>query len=100
FWEKVQNATEAGAIGVIIYDDTEDYSPLAPSLGDNESSIPVVGITKAEGEDLLSQISQGELNAKIKTRTLTNQTSQNVIAVKKPKNVENPDIVYVTAHYD
>ncbi len=28
------------------------------------------------------------------------QTSQNVIAVKKPENIENPEIVYVTAHYD
>ncbi len=26
--------------------------------------------------------------------------SQNVIAVKKPKNIENPEIVYVTGHYD
>lgn len=28
------------------------------------------------------------------------QTSQNVIAVKKPEGVQNPEIIYVTAHYD
>lgn len=100
YWEKVQNATEAGAAGVIIYDHTESFAPPRPSLGHNESSIPVVGITKAEGEKLLSRISSGELKANLMIRTLTDQTSQNVIAVKKPENIENPEIVYLTAHYD
>lgn len=100
YWEKVQNAIEAGAAGVVIYDHTESLAPPRPSLGDHESSIPVVGITKAEGERLLSQISSGGLEATLMVRTLTDQISQNVIAVKKPENIDDPEIVYVTAHYD
>lgn len=99
YWEKVQNATEAGAIGVIIYDNTESFTPLRPSLN-NSSSIPVVGTTKENGESLLSQLSIENVKANLLVRTLRNQKSQNVIAVKKPANVENPEIVYVTSHYD
>lgn len=100
FWEKVKNATEAGAAGVIIYDNTESFSPLRLGLDNNKSSIPVVGVTKAAGESLQKQISSGELKVNLKIQTLTNQTSQNVIAVKKPRNIEKPEIVYVGSHYD
>ncbi|WP_144460836.1 M20/M25/M40 family metallo-hydrolase [Siminovitchia fortis] len=100
FWEKVDNATKAGAAGVIIYDNTESLAPINPSLGDNKSTIPVMGITQADGKALLSMISSGEAKVNLTVRTLTNQKSQNVIAVKKPKGIENPEIVYVTAHYD
>ena len=96
-WEKVQNAEEAGAIGVVIYDNEERLSPLRPNLNNNESSVPVVGIQKVDGEKLLNE---GEISANLYVRTQTNQTSQNVIATKKPENVENPEIVYITAHYD
>lgn len=100
YWEKVENAIEAGASGVIIYDNAESYSPLAPGLGNNTSSIPVIGITKKDGEALLEKVSAEEVEVNLMVRTLTNQQSQNVIAVKKPENIENPEIVYVTAHYD
>lgn len=100
YWEKVDNAIEAGAIGVIIYDNTESYSPITPGLGNNTSSIPVIGITQKDGESLLSQLSTGEVEVNLMVRTLTNQKSQNVIAIKKPEHIENPEIVYVTAHYD
>lgn len=40
------------------------------------------------------------MKANLVIHTHTNQTSQNVIAVKKPKNVVNPEIVYITSHYD
>ncbi len=100
FWEKVDNATKAGATGVIIYDNTESLAPVNPSLGNNQSTIPVVGITQADGKGLISKLSSGEVKANLTVRTLTNQTSQNVIAVKKPKGVVNPEIVYITAHYD
>ncbi|MFS0646423.1 M20/M25/M40 family metallo-hydrolase [Siminovitchia sp. 179-K 8D1 HS] len=99
YWEKVQNATNAGAIGVVIYDNADSLTPLRPALNNN-STIPVTGITKADGESLLAQLSKGTVKAQLIIHTHTNQTSQNVIAVKKPANVVNPEIVYITAHYD
>lgn len=99
FWEKVQHATNAGAIGVVIYDNVDSLTPLRPTLNNN-STIPVVGITKEHGEYLLGQLSKGAVKANLVIHTHTNQTSQNVVAVKKPANVVNPEIVYITAHYD
>ncbi|WP_096438696.1 M28 family peptidase [Alteribacter populi] len=99
FWEKAANATEAGAAGVIIYDNAEGLVPPTPSLGGNEASIPVVAVTQADGEMLLSE---DDVTASLRISAVTDQTSQNVIAVKEPKGkpVEDPEIVYVTAHYD
>jgi aminopeptidase YwaD len=102
FWDKVNNATEAGASGVIIYDNADSLVPPTPSLGDNAASIPVVAITKADGESLLEKIESEEVTATIKISEITDQTSQNIIAVKEPKGkpTNDHDIVYVTAHYD
>ncbi|VEF49336.1 aminopeptidase [Bacillus freudenreichii] len=99
FLEKVQNATNAGAIGVVIYDNVNSLSPLRPTLN-GTSTIPVVGTTKELGESILAQLSKAEVKANLVIHTHANQTSQNVIAVKKPKNVVNPEIVYITSHYD
>lgn len=97
---KVENAIDAGAIGVIIYDDSEHYSLPYLTLGNQNSSIPVVGITKTEGESLLSQIAKEVSKVSLSIQTLTDQTTPNVIAVKKPKDVKNPEIYYVGAHLD
>lgn len=99
FQEKVQNATNAGAIGVVIYDNVDTVTPLRPTLNGN-STIPVVGTTKELGESLLAQLSKGNVKGKLVIHTHSNQTSQNVVAVKKPANVVNPKIVYITSHYD
>ncbi|RST72736.1 M28 family peptidase [Siminovitchia acidinfaciens] len=99
FQEKVQNATNAGAIGVVIYDNVDTVTPLRPTLNGN-STIPVVGTTKELGESLLAQLSKGTVKGKLVIHTFSNQTSQNVVAVKKPANVVNPKIVYITSHYD
>ncbi|MDQ0273793.1 M28 family peptidase [Cytobacillus purgationiresistens] len=99
YWEKVQNATEAGAIGVVIYDNIDSLTPLRPALN-NSSRIPVVGTSKKDGETLRTQLSKEEVKANLLVQTQRNQNSQNVIAVKKPANVINPEIVYITSHYD
>ncbi|HEX6594197.1 MAG TPA: M28 family peptidase [Bacillota bacterium] len=101
FWEKVEHAMEAGAAGVIIYDHTEGLVPPSPSLGGNIASIPVVAITQADGQLLLSKMATKEVTTTIKISELEKQTSQNIIAVKRPKgNSTDDEIVYVTAHYD
>ncbi|PTM59836.1 M28 family peptidase [Desmospora activa] len=102
FVEKARNAEEAGAVGVIIYDNVDALVPPSPSLGGEEISIPVVAVTKENGEAMLTAMESDEVIVKLVIQAHTNQTSQNVIAVKKPKGKEkkDADIVYVTAHYD
>ncbi|BAB07580.1 M28 family peptidase [Halalkalibacterium halodurans] len=96
FAEKAQNAVDAGAVAVIIYNNVESLVPLTPSLGGSTISVPVVGTSKESGAYLLEQE-----EVTLELQALTNQTSQNVIAVRKPhKKIKNPEIVYVTAHYD
>jgi aminopeptidase YwaD len=102
FYEKAKNAEEAGAVGVILYDNVDALVPVSPSLGGNEVSIPVVAVTKVEGEALLEAMQSAEVAASLTVQSFGNQTSQNVIAVKPPKRNKGKDtgIVYVTAHYD
>ncbi|WP_077736000.1 M28 family peptidase [Bacillus sonorensis] len=95
FYEKAKNAADAGAAGVIIYNNIDSLVPLTPNLSGNQIDIPVVGIKKENGEKLLT-----EREATLQLKAFTNQTSQNVIGVRKPKGVKNPEIVYVTSHYD
>lgn len=57
FTEKVQNAYEMGAIGVLIYNNIE--GPFQGML-EKEVAIPVAGITKAEGEFIKESIRKKE----------------------------------------
>ncbi|WP_010531389.1 M20/M25/M40 family metallo-hydrolase [Lentibacillus jeotgali] len=102
FWEKTKNAMNAGAAGIIIYDNTEGLVPITPSLGDNEASIPVVAITMEDGQKLKEEMASEEVRATLNITEISDQQSQNVIAVKEPKGkpTNDNDIVYVTAHYD
>ncbi|MGF7534655.1 M28 family metallopeptidase [Bacillus mexicanus] len=95
FYEKAKNAEDAGAKAVIIYNNKESLVPVTPNLSGNKIGIPVVGIKKEDGETLTQQ-----KEATLKLKAITNQTSQNIIGIKKPKNIKHPNIVYVTAHYD
>lgn len=96
FAEKASNAVAAGAVGVIIYNNVDSLVPLTPNLAGTEISIPVVGVSLVDGQSLLN-----EKEATMTLEALTNQTSTNVIATRKPLiSKPNPEIVYITAHYD
>lgn len=101
FVDKVKNAQKKGAVGVLIYDNVDSLLPVRPSLGGEQFDIPVVGLMKADGETILEKLQQNDdVEANLYVRTETELTSQNVVAVKKPENIENPEIVYISAHYD
>jgi len=95
---KAQNAVNAGAIGVIIYNNAA--GALNPTLGDYKSPVPVVAITQIDGDALLANIANETVTATIKSQHLTK--SWNVVATKTPqnKNRNTGEILYVTAHYD
>ena len=95
FQEKVTNANNAGATAVIIYNNVDGTSPLSYSA---TTSIPAVGISKADGLTLKG-LSGNE--ATLTTVIESQPTSSNIIATKYPENsTDRGDIVYVSAHFD
>lgn len=94
FQNKVDHAQNAGAVGVIIYDNVEKEEPLSYSA---TSTIPAIGITQAQGE-LLKESTD---NANIVISVVDQQTSANIIATKYPENGSTAsEIVYISAHVD
>jgi len=68
FYDKAKNAQAKGATGVIIYNNLEDdphdddnFDTQGGTLGTLGSWIPVVSISKAAGEELLSLLSEAPL---------------------------------------
>lgn len=100
FAEKVNNAYDAGAVGVLIYNNVDQPGPLNPSLGAGEVQIPVGGITKASGEALLEDVALADGSVTLTVTAFEDSTSQNIIATRTPKKGGNDGIVHVTAHYD
>src|SRR5207253_9206412 len=54
---KAKNAQDAGAIAVIVVDNVTASSPIAPGGSDPSVTIPVVGVTKTDGDSLRAQLS-------------------------------------------
>ena len=96
FAEKAKNAEAAGAIAVIMYNNTNGN--INPTLGDYKSNIPFLSVSLEDGQKIKDEMTKNSVNVSIKSNLLTD--SQNIIATRKPKKVKNPEIVYVTAHYD
>ncbi|WP_236035035.1 M14 family zinc carboxypeptidase [Alkalihalobacterium elongatum] len=57
FREKAENAEAAGAVGVIIYNNAS--GTVSGTLGSEGVGIPVIGITRADGLEILSQLNNG-----------------------------------------
>ena len=70
---------------------SEDIGPRVAGTDEEKQAAEYI---KNEFERLGFEVSTQEFDIR------DDQTSQNVIAVKKPEDIENPEIVYVTAHYD
>ncbi len=75
FTVKVKNAQNAGAIGVIVYNNVEVTDtatgtiiyqiPIAMSGADATITIPAIGVTKTIGEMLLNKLLVGTVNVKL-----------------------------------
>lgn len=104
FAEKVLNAAEKGAAGVIVFNNAE--GPLSGTLGEhNEEYVPALALSKAEGEAILALLeSGGTLTASltIEGAEAGEKVSHNVIATKKPtsKKKASDDIIVVGSHHD
>ena len=93
FEEKVRQATNAGAIGVVVYNNAPGN--FTGTLG-STSSIPVIGIAQEDGRRLERLISAGQVTAML-TVAVDVRSSQNVIAEKTGP---GPEVVVLGGHYD
>ena len=94
FSEKVANAVQAGAIGVIIYNNQP-----GPFVGNLQSGItvPVVSISQEDGTYLLSRLTAGSVKVRVEGRAQeVVRTSHNAIA----RPAFGVCDVLVSAHYD
>ncbi|MGW1885577.1 M28 family metallopeptidase [Streptomyces sp. NPDC001970] len=98
FAVKQENAAAAGALGAVIYNNTEGV--LSGTLGGPEAGkIPTGGITLAEGEKLAADLAQGPVSIDFEIRQLQEKrTTRNVIAETKHGNAANT--VMLGSHLD
>ncbi|SFX03707.1 Zn-dependent amino-or carboxypeptidase, M28 family [Thermoactinomyces sp. DSM 45891] len=99
FYDKTQNAAKAGAIGVVIFNNTT--GKLGGTLG-QQTSIPAIGLTDTDGALLTNLLSSGQkVTTTMKADTkVINTYSQNVIGTYKAKNTRKAKTLVVGAHYD
>ena len=93
FEEKVRRATDAGAIGVVVYNN--EPGNFRGTLG-SRSSIPVIGLSQEDGQRLERLISAGQVAATL-TVAVDVLSSRNVIAEKPGP---GPEVVLLGGHYD
>ena len=104
FGEKVLNAAQKGASGVIIYNNAD--GAVNGTLGEHRDDyVPVVGLTKAEGEALAAALEAGtadEASLKVEGAVSGERVSHNVIATKPATNKKKDtgEIIGVGAHHD
>ena len=100
FGQKARNAAAAGAVAVIIYNEGTTTDPsrqelLAPTLGEIELDIPVIGVSYATGRQLLSETAALTISVETEIRTTI---SNNVIAETRGGRADN--VVMLGAHLD
>ncbi|NYI05520.1 M28 family metallopeptidase [Allostreptomyces psammosilenae] len=98
FAVKQANAADAGAVGAIIYNNTD--GPLNGTIGDPEAGrIPTGGITQADGEALAAEAAAGEVVVTLDIREFReDRTTYNVIAETRGGDADNT--VFLGAHLD
>ena len=87
FRQKAENAQEAGAVGVVIFNEgNEDPSddrlgPISGTLDPPRLDIPVIGTSFAVGQQLYGLLQQGEVVVHLKVdATIVRRSGKNVIA--------------------
>ncbi|WLR43000.1 M28 family peptidase [Bacillus carboniphilus] len=103
FSDKVKNAAEAGAIGVIIFNNVD--GGISGTLGSpSDDFVPAVSLTKQAGEEILQLLDQETVIADLSIigGGVKEKTSYNVEAVKSVTNptLDTGETVIVGSHYD
>lgn len=102
FSEKVQNAVAGGAVGVVIYNNTD--GPLNVATLNKQASVPVLGLSQADGEKLRDELRANqnfalELNVNIYRQTLK---MTNVVGLRPASgpDKDNAPLLIIGGHYD
>jgi aminopeptidase YwaD len=97
FSEKVANAAAAGAVGVLVYNDT--VGPVQGSLAAPEA-VPAVTISGDSGQRLLGLLAAGPVTARLAVdASVEHRTGTNVVA-ELPGNRADAGVVVFGAHLD
>ena len=101
FVEKVQNVLNKGAVGVLMYNNTD----AGNNFGQVNASqkIPAAAMTRSQGLELVEKLKTGQVTATLDVGKVerVEKTSYNVIASLKPhKNKDTGQIVTIGAHHD
>ncbi|MEE1929784.1 M28 family peptidase [Streptomyces sp. TRM 70351] len=98
FAEKQTAAAEAGAIGAVVYNNTE--GELNGTLGDPDVGvIPTAGLSQADGQALSAAVAAGEVTVNLEVIEFQEErTTSNVIAETRGGDPDN--VVMVGAHLD
>jgi aminopeptidase YwaD len=97
FADKVANATSAGALGVIVYNDGPGR--VQGSLVE-PSSVPAVTVSGEDGEQLLSLLAAGQLIADLTVEAKTEHRSGTNVIAELPGSRPGAGTVIFTAHLD
>ena len=101
FVVKAQNAEDAGAIGVIIFNEGQPGRDgvLLGTLGGEGVTVPVTGVSFAVGEELYTQTLSGPVTVHMFTQTFTEiRTTENILAETAGGRADR--VVVVGAHLD
>ena len=95
FEEKVTGVAEAGAIGAVIYNQTEG---AFRGVLQSQAGIPAISLSRQDGLTILEMIGQGAVDA---TVTVTSEilSSHNVIA-ERAGSADDVRVVVLGGHYD
>jgi aminopeptidase YwaD len=95
FYDKAKNAADAGAIAILIYNNTP---PLFGGTMRERVSIPTIAISGREGQRLLDAMRQGAVKVKIDSDTqVAKKVAHNIIATKTGTNGKT---LVLGGHYD
>ena len=95
FSDKVANAAAAGAVAVIVYNNEE--GAFRGDL-DQQSAIPAVGISQADGQRLLGLLAEGPVTVLLSVQGGGPQTDTSRNVVARPPDGRCEEVV--AAHYD
>ena len=94
FSDKMANAAAAGAAAVIVYNNQE--GSFRGDLSE-ESAIPAVSISQAEGQQLVALLAQGPVTVRLSAEAGLEQTTSNNVVARPP---DGRCEEVVGAHYD
>lgn len=95
FEEKVSRVADAGVIGAVVFNNAEG---LFRGQLSNQATIPVIGISQEDGEDIIRLMRNGDVEVTV-TVEIVQLDSQNVIAEKRGTG-DGDKVVVLGGHYD